>query len=32
MYEKAEMLATRIDYDTKIAFTQVCDELGLSTS
>ncbi len=29
---KAEMLATRIDYDTKIAFTQVCDELGLSTS
>jgi len=29
---KAEMLATRIDYDTKMAFTQVCEEVGLSTS
>jgi DNA-damage-inducible protein J len=29
---KAEMLATRIDYDTKMAFTQVCEGVGLSTS
>lgn len=27
-----EMLSTRIDHDTKIAFTQICDEMGLSTS
>lgn len=29
---KTEMLSTRIDQDTKLAFTQVCDQLGLSTS
>ena len=29
---KTEMLSTRIDHDTKIAFTSVCDEIGLSTS
>lgn len=27
-----EMLSTRIDSETKIAFTQVCETLGLSTS
>jgi len=27
-----EMLSTRIDHDTKLAFTHVCDEVGLSTS
>ncbi|WP_211223048.1 type II toxin-antitoxin system RelB/DinJ family antitoxin [Leucothrix mucor] len=27
-----EMLSTRIDHDTKIAFTHICDEMGLSTS
>lgn len=27
-----EMLSTRIDHDTKVAFTQICDEMGLSTS
>ncbi len=29
---KTEMLSTRIDQDTKVAFTSICDELGLSTS
>ncbi|EOX1581878.1 type II toxin-antitoxin system RelB/DinJ family antitoxin, partial [Vibrio cholerae] len=29
---RTEMLSTRIDHDTKIAFTNVCDEMGLSTS
>jgi DNA-damage-inducible protein J len=29
---KTEMLSTRIDHDTKIAFTTVCDEVGLSPS
>ncbi|MEL0637015.1 type II toxin-antitoxin system RelB/DinJ family antitoxin [Marinomonas sp. TI.3.20] len=29
---KTEMLTTRIDQDTKIAFTHVCDEIGLSPS
>ncbi|HFU5236597.1 TPA: type II toxin-antitoxin system RelB/DinJ family antitoxin, partial [Vibrio cholerae] len=28
---RTEMLSTRIDHDTKIAFTNVCDEMGLST-
>ncbi|MEZ9133297.1 type II toxin-antitoxin system RelB/DinJ family antitoxin [Vibrio breoganii] len=27
-----EMLSTRIDHDTKVAFTNICDEVGLSTS
>lgn len=26
------MLSTRIDHDTKLAFTSICDEVGLSTS
>ena len=29
---KTEMLTTRIDHDTKLAFTHICDEVGLSTS
>ncbi|PHS12435.1 MAG: type II toxin-antitoxin system antitoxin, RelB/DinJ family [Kangiella sp.] len=29
---KSEMLTTRIDHDTKVAFTHICDEIGLSTS
>ncbi|MGF1763920.1 type II toxin-antitoxin system RelB/DinJ family antitoxin [Aliivibrio kagoshimensis] len=29
---KNEMLSTRIDHDTKMAFTTICDEVGLSTS
>lgn len=29
---KTEMLSTRIDHDTKTAFTHVCDEIGLSPS
>lgn len=29
---KTEMLSTRIDHDTKTAFTLVCDEVGLSPS
>jgi DNA-damage-inducible protein J len=29
---KTEMLSTRIDPDTKSAFTQICDEIGLSPS
>lgn len=28
---KTEMLSTRIDHDTKLAFTKVCEGLGLST-
>lgn len=26
------MLSTRIDHDTKVAFTTICDEVGLSPS
>ena len=26
------MLSTRIDHDTKLAFTNVCEDIGLSTS
>ncbi|MDM8545381.1 type II toxin-antitoxin system RelB/DinJ family antitoxin [Candidatus Venteria ishoeyi] len=29
---KTEMLSTRIDHDTKTAFTRICDEVGLSPS
>jgi len=29
---KTEMLSTRIDHDTKLAFTNVCEDMGLSTS
>lgn len=29
---KAEMLSTRIDQETKLAFTNVCEEIGLSPS
>ncbi len=29
---KSEMLSTRIDHDTKVAFTNICDDLGLSPS
>ena len=29
---KADMLSTRIDHDTKLEFTQVCEDIGLSTS
>tara|TARA_R110001599_G_scaffold330755_1_gene545254 strand:+ start:131 stop:409 length:279 start_codon:yes stop_codon:yes gene_type:complete len=29
---KSEMLSTRIDHDTKVAFTNICDEVGLSPS
>lgn len=29
---KSEMLSTRIDHDTKVAFTNICDEMGLSPS
>ena len=29
---KTEMLSTRIDYDTKLAFTNVCEDMGLSPS
>ena len=29
---KTEMLSTRIDHDTKLAFTSVCNDMGLSTS
>lgn len=29
---KTEMLSTRIDHDTKLAFTNVCENIGLSTS
>lgn len=29
---KSEMLSTRIDHDTKVAFTTICDEVGLSPS
>lgn len=27
-----EMLSTRIDKETKLAFTHICEEMGLSTS
>lgn len=29
---KTEMLSTRIDHKTKVAFTTICDQMGLSTS
>ena len=29
---KTEMLTARIDHDTKLAFTHICEEIGLSTS
>ncbi|RLV58308.1 type II toxin-antitoxin system RelB/DinJ family antitoxin [Parashewanella curva] len=29
---KTEMLSTRIDQETKLAFTHICDEVGLSPS
>ena len=29
---KTEMLSTRIDHDTKVAFSHICDEMGLSPS
>ena len=29
---KQDMLSTRIDHDTKEAFTHVCEAIGLSTS
>lgn len=29
---KSEMLSTRIDHETKIAFTNICDDVGLSPS
>lgn len=29
---KNEMLSTRIDHETKMAFTTVCEDMGLSTS
>lgn len=29
---KNEMLSTRIDHDTKLAFTNVCESMGISTS
>ncbi|PCK07457.1 MAG: type II toxin-antitoxin system antitoxin, RelB/DinJ family [Alteromonadaceae bacterium] len=29
---KTELLSTRIDHDTKSAFTHICDEIGLSPS
>jgi len=29
---KTEMLTTRIDHETKLAFTHICEEVGLSPS
>ena len=29
---KSEMLSTCIDHDTKVAFTNICDDVGLSPS
>jgi len=29
---KTDMLSTRIDHDTKVAFSHICDEVGLSPS
>lgn len=29
---KTEMLTTRIDHETKVAFTEICEEIGLTTS
>lgn len=29
---KTDMLSTRIDHETKLAFTHICDEMGLSPS
>lgn len=31
-FMKTEMLTTRIDHETKLAFTHICDEVGLSPS
>jgi DNA-damage-inducible protein J len=29
---KTEIISTRIDHDTKLEFTRVCEEMGLSPS
>lgn len=29
---KTEILSTRLDYDTKVIFSQICDAVGLSPS
>lgn len=29
---KTEMLSARIDHETKLAFTNICEEIGLSPS
>ncbi len=29
---KSDMISTRIDHETKIEFTRVCEEIGLSSS
>ena len=29
---KTEMLSTRIDHNTNVAFTQICNNMGLSPS
>ncbi|MCH8501314.1 MAG: type II toxin-antitoxin system RelB/DinJ family antitoxin [Aliidiomarina sp.] len=29
---KSDMLSTRIDHETKVAFIEICDEVGLSPS
>jgi DNA-damage-inducible protein J len=29
---KTDMLSTRIDHETKVAFMHICDEMGLSPS
>jgi len=29
---KTDMISTRIDHDTKLEFTQVCEDIGLSPS
>lgn len=29
---KADRLSTRIDHDTKVAFSRICDEVGLGHS
>lgn len=31
-FMKIEIISTRIDHDTKLAFTHICDEVGLSPS
>ena len=32
MNMKTDMISTRIDHGTKLKFTKVCEEIGLSTS